>query len=57
MVFINPHNPAGKIWRREDMEQLAALVKKYNCLVFSDDIFLECIYEPKQAYTSFLNFP
>lgn len=38
------------------MQNLARLVKKYECLVFSDDIFLECAYEPKVEYTSFLKF-
>lgn len=38
------------------MQQLASLVKKYDCLVFSDDIFLECVYDPTLNYTSFLKF-
>lgn len=39
------------------MTQLKNLCIKYHCLIFSDDIFCDCIKNPSQKYTSFLQFP
>jgi cystathionine beta-lyase len=49
MVLCNPHNPVAKVWRREDLERVAALAKKYNVLVFSDEIFAEVIFPGYEA--------
>lgn len=37
-LFCNPHNPIGRVWTREELERLAALVVKYHVLVVSDEI-------------------
>jgi len=36
--LCSPHNPVGRVWRREELLELAALQKKYGFLVFSDEI-------------------
>ena len=41
MVLVNPHNPTGRIFSREDLEKIAELAQKYNVVVFSDEIFAE----------------
>lgn len=37
-LLCNPHNPAGKAWTREDLENLDSLCERYGILVISDDI-------------------
>ena len=39
MVVCNPHNPAGIAWEPDVLRQLASLARKYNVLIFSDEIF------------------
>lgn len=36
--LCNPHNPVGRVWMKEELEKLAALVVKYQVLVISDEI-------------------
>jgi len=47
MIIINPTggNPTGGVMPREDVERVAALAKKYNCWVLSDEIYSRLIYD------------
>ena len=38
MILCNPHNPIGKIWRKDEMKEIAQLCQKYNVLLISDEI-------------------
>lgn len=38
MMFCSPHNPVGRAWKRDELEQLAALAVKYGVLILSDEI-------------------
>lgn len=37
ILFCNPHNPAGRIWTKEELERLADLCVKYNVYFLSDE--------------------
>jgi cysteine-S-conjugate beta-lyase len=37
-LLCNPHNPVGRAWSLEELQQLAVLCVKYNVLVISDEI-------------------
>ena len=39
MVVCNPHNPIGISWEPDVLRRVAHLAKKYNVIVFSDEIF------------------
>lgn len=41
MVLVNPHNPTGKVFDRDDLREIGGLAAIYNVLVFSDEIFAE----------------
>lgn len=43
-VLCNPHNPISKVWKKEDLENIAYLSKKYGIVVFSDEIFAEVVF-------------
>lgn len=36
--LCHPHNPVGRVWSLEELQQLAGLCVKYNILVISDEI-------------------
>ncbi len=56
MVLCNPQNPVGRVWRREELQQLAELAGKYQVTVFSDEIFAEFCFLP-QPVTPFASLP
>lgn len=52
MLLCNPHNPGGRVWEREVLEQLAQLAVKYNVIVVSDEIHCDLVFEGHR-YTPF----
>lgn len=48
LIFCNPHNPVGKIWKREDMEKIGDLCRKYHVLVVSDEIHCDLTASGKE---------
>ena len=52
MILCNPHNPIGKIWCRDELEQIGNLCKKYNVTVVSDEIHCD-ITTPGKDYVPF----
>ncbi|CAM4411292.1 aromatic amino acid aminotransferase [Bacillus manliponensis] len=51
ILLCSPNNPTGALLNKEELEQLAVLVEKYNLIVLSDEIYAELVYD--EAYTSF----
>jgi cystathionine beta-lyase len=52
LILSNPHNPAGIVWKKETLQQLAAICSKNNILVISDEIHAEMVY-PQFTFHSF----
>ncbi|GAA4845124.1 PatB family C-S lyase [Algivirga pacifica] len=44
LIFCNPHNPSGRMWTKEEILQLLDLCKKYNTLIFSDEIHADLTF-------------
>lgn len=49
MLIINsPHNPSGRVWKSEDIEQLELLMLKHpNLLLLSDEVYEYISFEQK----------
>ena len=43
VIFCSPHNPAGRVWERAELEKAMALFEKYDCLVISDEIWSDIV--------------
>ena len=43
-VLCNPHNPVGKVWRKEDLEKVVEICKKHQVLIVSDEIHCDFVY-------------
>lgn len=41
LVLVNPHNPTGRVFSKEELEKIAVLANRYDVVVFSDEIFAE----------------
>ncbi|BBB28497.1 MalY/PatB family protein [Neptunomonas japonica] len=46
ILFCNPHNPGGSVYREEELLQLAAIAKKHQLTICSDEIHCDLILEP-----------
>jgi cystathionine beta-lyase len=43
-LLCNPHNPVGRAFSRQELTALAALARKYNAIVISDEIHAPLTY-------------
>ncbi|MGL4687911.1 MAG: MalY/PatB family protein, partial [Fusobacteriaceae bacterium] len=43
MIICNPHNPIGKVWRKEDLEKIGEMCLKNNVVLVSDEIHSDLI--------------
>ncbi|PPC98156.1 MAG: aminotransferase [Methylotenera sp.] len=46
LLLCSPHNPVGRVWRKDELEQLLAIAEKYQLIVFSDEIHADLVYAP-----------
>lgn len=42
-IFCSPHNPTGRVWEREEVEQAMAIYQKHDVVVISDEIWSDII--------------
>ncbi len=45
IIICNPNNPTGYLYSKEELEQLATIVKKFDLYLFSDEVYREFCYE------------
>lgn len=45
IVICNPGNPTGYLYSKEELEQLAAIIKRHDLFLFSDEVYREFCYE------------
>ncbi|MDR2302977.1 MAG: pyridoxal phosphate-dependent aminotransferase [Treponema sp.] len=43
LILCNPHNPVGRVWERQELEQISAICIKNNVIVVSDEIHFDFI--------------
>lgn len=46
LLLCSPHNPVGRVWRKDELEQLLAIAEKYQLIVFADEIHADLVYAP-----------
>lgn len=44
-IFCNPHNPTGRIWTKEEMEQLVEICLKYDVKIIADEIWADVVID------------
>lgn len=45
-ILCSPQNPSGRIWEKEELNQLAQLCMKYNVLLVCDEIHRDITFKP-----------
>jgi len=43
LIFCSPHNPVGRVWKKEELEKLAGLCVEYGVFVIADEIHHDII--------------
>ncbi|MCD7802229.1 MAG: pyridoxal phosphate-dependent aminotransferase [Clostridiales bacterium] len=43
-LLCSPHNPVGRVWRREELLRMGELCRKYGVLVVSDEIHQDFVF-------------
>lgn len=46
LLLSSPHNPVGRVWRKEELEELLEVCLEHNITVFSDEIHCDLVYRP-----------
>lgn len=46
MLLCNPHNPAGRVWTKEELSKIRDICGRNGVLVVSDEIHCELVYPP-----------
>ena len=47
-ILCSPHNPVGRAWKREELEEMARLCLKYDVLIISDEIHSDLVFPDKK---------
>jgi len=55
LMICFPNNPTGTLLNKQELEALAEIVKKYDLLVISDEIYAELTYD--EQFTSMASLP
>ena len=43
LIFSSPHNPVGRVWRRQELEQLCRICEAHGVTILSDEIHQDLI--------------
>jgi aminotransferase len=56
VVVNSPGNPCGKVWTRDELEMVAALARKHDLFVLSDEIYEYFLYDGR-SHLSMASLP
>ncbi len=48
IIICNPSNPCGKVFSRQELEAIGALVKKYDAFAVTDEVYEHMVYAPNK---------
>jgi cystathionine beta-lyase len=55
-ILCNPHNPAGRVWTRDELIRYGELCRKHNIIVLADEIHCDFVNDG-QRYVAFSTMP
>jgi cysteine-S-conjugate beta-lyase len=45
LILCNPHNPVGRVWKKEELQLVGDICKKHHVLVVSDEIHGDFVFK------------
>lgn len=55
ILICNPGNPTGYLYSKEEIQQLAEIIKKHDLFLIADEVYREFIYDEGVQHHSVLN--
>jgi aspartate aminotransferase len=55
ILICNPGNPTGYLYSKEEILQLAEIVKKHDLFLIADEVYREFIYDKNETHFSIMN--
>ena len=50
VILCSPHNPGGRVWTKNELQEVAKFAKKHNLVLVSDEIHHDLVY-PNKSHT------
>ncbi|PWJ40851.1 MalY/PatB family protein [Sediminitomix flava] len=44
LLLSHPHNPGGRVWRKEELQRILELCQKHNVVIISDEIHADLVW-------------
>ncbi|MEI8272780.1 MAG: PatB family C-S lyase [Paludibacter sp.] len=51
-ILCNPHNPGGRVWTKDELQQFASVCEKHNVTIISDEIHADMVLPGCTAHTA-----
>jgi len=51
LILCSPHNPVGRVWTRDELNQILSIARKHGVTVVSDEIHADLVY-PEYKHTA-----
>ncbi|MCL8006759.1 pyridoxal phosphate-dependent aminotransferase [Gelidibacter japonicus] len=51
ILICNPGNPTGYLYSKEEIKQLAAIIKKHDLFLIADEVYREFVYDGNEFYS------
>lgn len=52
IIICNPNNPTGYLYSKDELEQLAVIIKKHDLYLFSDEVYREFCYDGNTHFSA-----
>ena len=46
LLLCSPHNPVGRVWKRDELNEILEICLEHNIVVFADEIHSDLVYAP-----------
>jgi len=51
LIFCSPHNPVGRVWTRQELEQVVDFCKRHDLYIIDDEIHNDLVYD-RESFTT-----
>ncbi len=51
LFLCSPHNPVGRVWRRDELEAVLDIARRHDLVIISDEIHADLVYPDRPAHT------
>lgn len=52
LLFCSPHNPVGRVWRRDELTRLLDIAERHDLIIVSDEIHADLTFTPHTVLAS-----